>query len=147
MQEKINIQDLIPQKEPFVMVGELLYCDSLTTKTSLLIHEDNIFVEHCHKSDEQVFSQSGIIENVAQTCAARLGYLNRNQPVKIGMIGSVNNFEFSGILPKVGQEIITEICVETEIGQFILLSANVLCNENKIASGKMKVVLTDVDAN
>ncbi|MDR0507750.1 MAG: pseudouridylate synthase [Dysgonamonadaceae bacterium] len=135
--EQINIQDLIPQKEPFIMVEKLLFCDLERTKTSLSITNDNIFVEN------DIFSQSGIIENVAQTCAARLGYLNRNQPVKIGMIGSINDFEFSGVLPEAGQEIITEISVEAEVGQVILLNASVLCNENMIATGKMKVVLTD----
>ncbi|MDR0872974.1 MAG: pseudouridylate synthase [Prevotellaceae bacterium] len=135
--EQINIKDLIPQKEPFIMVEKLLHCDLEKTKTSLSIINDNIFVEN------DAFSQSGIVENVAQTCAARLGYLNRNQPVKIGMIGSINDFEFSGILPKAGQEIITEISVEAEVGQIILLNASVLCNENIVATGKMKVVLTD----
>ncbi|MDR2511062.1 MAG: pseudouridylate synthase [Bacteroidales bacterium] len=137
--ENINIKDLIPQQEPFIMVEKLLFCDLERTKTSLSIKNDNIFVEN------GVFSQSGIVENVAQTCAARLGYLNRNQPVKIGMIGSINDFEFSGVLPKAGQEILTEISVEAEVGQVILLNASVLCNENVVAIGKMKVVLTDVE--
>jgi predicted hotdog family 3-hydroxylacyl-ACP dehydratase len=135
---EIDIKDLIPQKEPFVMVEQLLHCDWERTKTSLSIKDDNIFVEN------GAFSQSGIIENIAQTCAARLGYLNRNHPVKIGMIGSIDDFEFSRVLPKVWQEIITEIVVEAEIGQVVLLNAKVLCGEQK-ASGKMKVVLTDTE--
>jgi 3-hydroxymyristoyl/3-hydroxydecanoyl-(acyl carrier protein) dehydratase len=139
MQEKINIQDIIPQKEPFIMVEKMQHCDTLRTKTSLLIREDNIFVEN------GMFSQSGIVENVAQTCAARLGYFNRNHPVKIGMIGSINDFEFLDILPKVGQEITTEINVEAEVAHVVLLNASVLCDENIVATGKMKVVLTDVE--
>jgi 3-hydroxymyristoyl/3-hydroxydecanoyl-(acyl carrier protein) dehydratase len=134
----IKILELLPQRPPFIMVEKLLFCDLEKTKTSLSIKNDNIFVENNH------FSQSGIIENVAQTCAARLGYLNRNQPVKIGMIGSINDFEFSGVLPRAGQEIITEINVEAEVGQVILLNASVLCNENIVVTGKMKEVLTDV---
>jgi predicted hotdog family 3-hydroxylacyl-ACP dehydratase len=139
MQEKVNIQDLIPQKEPFIMVDKLLHCDILSTKTSLSIRNDNIFVEN------GMFSQSGIVENVAQTCAARLGYYNRNRPVRIGMIGSINDFEFFGVFSKVGQEIITEISVEAEVANVILLNASVLCGNNVVAAGKMKVVLTDVE--
>jgi predicted hotdog family 3-hydroxylacyl-ACP dehydratase len=135
---EIDIKDLIPQKEPFVMVEKLLHCDWEMTKTSLSIKDDNIFVKN------GVFSQSGIIENVAQTCAIRLGYFNMNHPVKIGMIGSINDFEFLCVLPKTGQEIITEIMVEAEVGQVILLNANIFCGEKK-ASGKMKVVLTDTE--
>jgi 3-hydroxymyristoyl/3-hydroxydecanoyl-(acyl carrier protein) dehydratase len=88
------------------------------------------------------FSQSGIVENVAQTCAARMGYLNDN-PVRIGMIGSINDFEFTGILPKVGEKIDTKITVETEVGNIVLLNAVVLCGKTLIACGKMKVVLTN----
>lgn len=133
----IDIKTLIPQQPPFVMVEKLLHCDLEITKTSLSIVNDNIFVEN------GVFSQSGIIENVAQTCAARLGYLNRNQPVKIGMIGSINDFEFSGKMVKVNDKIFTEITVETEMGNIILLNSKVLCNNEILATGKMKVVLTE----
>ncbi|GHU68495.1 hypothetical protein FACS189413_05510 [Bacteroidia bacterium] len=136
--EKVNILKLLPQQPPFIMVDKLLFCDNITTKTSLFIKNDNIFVEN------GVFSQSGIVENVAQTCAARLGYLNRNQPVKIGMIGSINDFELFS-LPKINENISTEIIVDAEVGNIILLNAGVLCNGNKIAQGKMKVVLTDTE--
>ncbi|MDR1543437.1 MAG: pseudouridylate synthase [Prevotellaceae bacterium] len=133
--ETINISELLPQRPPFVMVEKLLFCDLEKTKTSFKIESGNIFVEN------GVFTQSGIIENVAQTCAVRMGYLNED--VKIGMIGSINDFEFFGILPKTGEIIETEIAVEAEVGNIILLKASVLYNENKIATGKMKVVLTD----
>jgi len=134
-----DIKTLLPQQPPFVMVEKLLFCDVEKTKTSLLIKSDNIFVEN------GVFSQSGIIENVAQTCAARMGYLGDNQNVKIGMIGSINNFEFTGFLPKTDDEIFTEIVVDTEIGNIVLLNAQVVCNEKIVATGKMKVVLTDTE--
>jgi 3-hydroxymyristoyl/3-hydroxydecanoyl-(acyl carrier protein) dehydratase len=154
--ENISIKDLIPQKEPFVMVEKLLFCDTKKTRTLLSIKNDNIFMTpyHCgnvtpqssEKNDDTlVFSQSGIIENVAQTCAACLGYLNRNQPVKIGMIGSINDFEFSENFAKVGDTIFTEITVETEIGNIILLNATVLCKNKNLATGKMKVVLTEIE--
>jgi len=138
--EKIDILALLPQRPPFVMVDRLLFCDLSTTRTSLVVREENIFVENGY------FSQSGVVENVAQTCAARLGYLNMDQPVKIGMIGSINDFEFSGVSARVGQVIDTEIVVETEVGNVHLLSAKVMCGETLIAGGKMKVVLTDVRA-
>jgi 3-hydroxymyristoyl/3-hydroxydecanoyl-(acyl carrier protein) dehydratase len=149
--ENINIKTLIPQKEPFIMVEKLLFCNLEKTQTSLSIKNDNIFVEplcHCwldpqSPEKELIFSQSGIIENVAQTCAARMGYLNINQPVKIGMIGSINDFEFSENIAEVGDTIFTEITVDTEIGNIILLNANVLCKDKILACGKMKVVLTE----
>jgi len=138
--EKIDILALLPQLPPLVMVDRLLFCDQTVTHTSLMVREENIFVEN------GVFSQSGVVENVAQTCAARLGYLSMGQPVKIGMIGSINDFEFSGTTVRAGQTIDTEIVVETEVGNVHLLSAKVMCGKTLIAEGKMKVVLTDVEA-
>jgi predicted hotdog family 3-hydroxylacyl-ACP dehydratase len=135
--ENINIKDLIPQRPPFVMVEKLLFCDWKKTKTSFTIQNDNIFVE------DSTFSQSGIIENVAQTCAARMGVLNDG--VKIGMIGSINDFEFFGVLPKIYEIIETEIIVEAEVGNIILLNAEVKSGERFFARGKMKVVLTDIE--
>jgi len=135
--EEVNILALLPQQPPFVMVEKLLFCDVEKTKTSLSIKSDNIFVEN------GVFLQNGIIENVAQTCAARMGYLGDSENVKIGMIGSINDFEFTGFLPKIDDEIITEIVVDTEIGNIVLLNAQVVCNKKILATGKMKVVLTD----
>ena len=161
LSSNFSINSLLPQQPPFVMVEKLLFCDIEKTKTSLLIKSDNIFVEpmcHCgldpqslKTSDSDfrqndsilVLSQSGIIENVAQTCAARMGYLGDRENVKIGMIGSINDFEFTGFLPKIDDEIITEIVVDTEIGNVVLLNATVVCNEKIVAKGKMKVVLTD----
>ena len=137
--EKIDILELLPQRPPFIMIDKLLFCDDLTTKTSLFIQKDNIFVENGY------FSQSGLVENVAQTCAVRLGYLNINQPIRIGMIGSINDFEFSGVLVQVGETIDTEILMEAKVGEVILLSAKVMCNEIPIAQGKMKVVLTETE--
>ena len=84
-----NIIDLIPQRAPIVMVDEFLGIDGNVSKTRFTIHEDNIFV------DENRISECGIIEHIAQSAAARVGYIfkSNNQPIPIGYIGSVNNFE------------------------------------------------------
>jgi predicted hotdog family 3-hydroxylacyl-ACP dehydratase len=146
----IDIKTLIPQQPPFIMIDELLFCDDERTKTLFTIKCDNVFLEplsNCVQQQNQTdvaFSQSGIIENIAQTCAARMGYLGNRQKVKIGMIASINNFEIF-YLPKINDQIITEIVVETEIGNVVLLNTTVVCNEKIIATGKMKVVLTDIE--
>jgi 3-hydroxymyristoyl/3-hydroxydecanoyl-(acyl carrier protein) dehydratase len=133
------IKELIPQREPFVMVDKLLACNTSAAKTSLSIRCGNIFVEN------GMFSQCGIIENVAQTCAAMMGYNSKNQKVRIGMIGSIGDFEFLDGCAMVGDEIFTEIMVEAQMGSIILLNANVLCNQKILAHGKMKVVLTNIE--
>ena len=129
--ERLDIKQLIPQQEPFVMVGILHFCDEATTRTSFTIEGDNIFVD------------KGILENVAQTCAVRLGFLTINQPVRLGFIGAINDFCFSGYLPQVGDTIHTEIDVTAEIGNIIMMEAKVECRQNAIAWGKMKVALME----
>lgn len=65
--ESIDIHTLLPQQEPFVMVGRLTHYDDENVETTTTIAPDNIFV------DNGEFSSAGMIENIAQTCAARIG--------------------------------------------------------------------------
>jgi len=132
--ETIDVLTLIPQRKPFVAVEQLHFCDTQRTVTSFLIKNDSIFVEN------GAITESGILENVAQTCAVRLGYLARGEEIKTGMIGAVNDFDIL-LLPVVGERLLTEIVVEAEVGGVILLSAKVSCNNCPVAQGKMKVAL------
>ncbi|MBF0976313.1 MAG: pseudouridylate synthase [Bacteroidetes bacterium] len=127
--EDIDVRQLIPQKEPFVMVDKLLYCDETTTKTALTIKADNIFV------DGGVLSRAGILENVAQTCATRIGYLT------IGFIGAINNFSFSDVYVGIGDCLSTEIVTAAEVGNITQVDATVMCHDRLVAKGNMKVAL------
>jgi predicted hotdog family 3-hydroxylacyl-ACP dehydratase len=115
----------------------LIFCNSEQTQTQFTVREDNLFVVGGR------FTEMGILENVAQTCAVRLGYLNKEQPIRIGVIGSVDNFELQ-YLPLTGDKITTTITIITEVLNIVMLSASVLCGENTVASCNMKVVLTEM---
>ena len=67
----IDVHELLPQQEPFVMVGCLTHVDEVRTISETLIRPDNLFVE------DGRFSASGLVENIAQTCAARIGFVNK----------------------------------------------------------------------
>ena len=69
---------------------------------------------------------AGLIENVAQTCATRIGWLNRDKPVKIGVIGSVSNLEIIR-LPRVGQSLTTRVDVLSEIFEALVVHAEIKC--------------------
>ncbi|MEJ7587131.1 MAG: 3-hydroxyacyl-ACP dehydratase [Ferruginibacter sp.] len=105
-----NIELLIPQREPFVMIDELLSFDDQTTRSSFLIKKDNIFVEN------ERFGEPGLLENIAQTAAARAGYISRisNQLVEIGYIGAVKNLVIHS-LPSVHDKLVTEITVNNQV--------------------------------
>jgi len=131
-----NILDLIPQKSPFVMVDKLLNFNDTSTTTSLTIRADNIFVEN------GLFKEPGLIENIAQTTAARAGYIAKtsNKPVLVGYIGSVNNLEIFS-LPQTGDHLETEIIIDNQIFDVTIISGKITCKEEIIAQCRMKIFI------
>jgi predicted hotdog family 3-hydroxylacyl-ACP dehydratase len=134
-----NIESLLPQSAPFVMIDKLFYSDETITRSGLLIQEDNIFVV------DGELREPGLVENIAQTVAVRAGYISRqeNNPVLVGYIGSVNNLEILA-LPKTGNELVTEITIENQIFDITIISGKVFCNDQLIAQCQMKIFINKV---
>ncbi len=140
--KEIQIETLIPQHAPFIMIGALTHFDKTITCTSFTIANDNIFVE------EGLFTESGIIENIAQTCAARMGYINTyiiSDTVKLGFIGAIKNLVIEE-LPKVGETLSTTIEVVNEVFALTLVNAKVEIGDKLIASCEMKISITDIES-
>lgn len=139
--DELTIEELIPQRPPFVMIDRLVSSDDVYSVTEFTIREDNLFIE------EGRLSASGLIENIAQTCAARIGYINLNhgQTVKIGVIGSISNLNIERT-PKVGEKLITTIKLLEEVFQMTLVEAVTTCNNEEIVRANMKIALTDIDS-
>lgn len=140
--EKIDIHELLPQREPFVMVGKLLHFDMEKTVTGTEVKTDNIFV------DDGVFTASGIIENIAQTCAARIGYINKyilKKGIQLGFIGAIRNMKLHRC-PKVGEVIVTSIVTVEEIFGMTLVRAMVMSGEEVIADSEMKIALSETES-
>lgn len=133
---KFDITELIPQRPPIIMVDGLTLCDEQKTTTFFFIKEDNIFCEN------GCFSEPGLIENIAQSAATRIGYLNKisNQEVLIGYIGAIKNLEIN-FLPKILTEIITEITIETEILGFTIIHGKILSNNEVAAECNMTIFI------
>lgn len=138
---EIDILELLPQRRPFVMVDRLNYCDERVAKTELTVTADNIFVEAGR------LQPTGLLENIAQTCAARIGYqtLNCGDNVKIGVIGAVSNMTVVSC-PAVGQRIDTCIEVQEEVFSMTLVHAQVQMGGELICEADMKIALTDKEA-
>ncbi|MDE7403111.1 MAG: pseudouridylate synthase [Muribaculaceae bacterium] len=135
----IDIHELLPQQEPFVMVGCLLHFDMVETVTQTVVNADNIFVE------EGKFTSSGIIENIAQTCAARIGYINKyilKKGIQIGFIGAVRKLQIFR-LPDIGETIVTKIHVFEEVFGMILAEAEVKTGSETIAKSEIKIALSE----
>ena len=137
---QIPIGGILPQRAPFIMVGQLLHYDEIVTSTRFQITEDNLFCQN------GVFVASGIVENIAQTCAARIGYINKyilHKDVNIGFIGAVRNLEIVQ-LPKVGETIETRIEVLSSSFGLTLARGEVrLLDGTLLAEGEMKIALSE----
>lgn len=117
----IDVHTVLPQQEPFVMIGSLTHFEMGTSTTETLIKEDNIFV------DDGCFSASGMMENIAQTCAARIGFYNKyilHKDVQVGFIGAVRDFRIYALAP-VGTVITTRVDVIEEIFGMTLARATI----------------------
>ncbi|WP_455629728.1 pseudouridylate synthase [Parabacteroides sp.] len=138
---KVNVLELIPQRAPFIMIDCLVHFDSVATTSKFAVHSDNLFFK------EDRLLASGLIENIAQTCAARIGYINRmsNEAVKLGFIGAIRNLKINKT-PKVGETIYTTIIVKEEVFQMTLVDAVVKLNDEVIVEAEMKIALSDKDS-
>ncbi len=135
----IDIHELLPQQEPFVMISSLVRFDMQTTVTETIVSADNMFVEY------GVFTAPGIVENIAQTCAARIGYVNKyilKKGIQLGFIGAIRDLKVKQ-LPKVGNTITTTISVIDSVFGMTLVDAVVLNNGAEVVSAQMKIAVKE----
>lgn len=137
----VNILDLIPQRPPFIMIDCLTHFDPVITSSRFTVRDNNLFFS------EGRLLTSGLIENIAQTCAARIGYINRlsNEVIKLGFIGAVRNLKIYKT-PLTGDTIYTTITVKEEVFQMTLVDAVVKLNDETIAEAEMKIALSDIES-
>ena len=131
-----DILSYIPQRPPFVMVDRVMASDETSTKSSFRIREDNIFVEGGK------LKEPGLVENIAQTAAARAGFkaLSEGEPVKVGFIGGIRNLQVLGF-PEVGSDIETEITVVNQVYDVSVISGKVTCKGMLLAACEMKIFI------
>lgn len=133
---KSKVEELLPQKKPFVMVSFLYDFNETSVTTGFEILKDNLFVEN----DE--FNESGLIENMAQSIALHTNYdfFLKNKKAPTGYIGSIKNVKLLE-LPKVGETIKTNVQVLQEFMGVTLVDATVTCGDKEIISAQLKTVL------
>lgn len=121
------------------MIGQLTHFDMSHTTTETVISADNIFV------DDDRFSATGLVENIAQTCAARIGYINKyilKKGVQLGFIGAVKKMDIMA-LPQVGDTIETEIETVAEVLGMILAKGIVRCGERVLVTTDIKIAIKE----
>lgn len=135
------VSALIPQKPPIEMVDKLWLNNETTTISGFTIKENNIFCQ------DGFFHEPGIIENIAQTAALRVGYIvslmekngeKVNPPV--GYIGAIKKLIIHQ-LPKIGAELRTEVKIEHVVFDVTLISGKTTLNGDLVAECEMKIFL------
>lgn len=130
-----QLENLIPQKHPFVLISSLKEINDKTCVTTFTINDGHVLC------DNGKLSLAGLLENMAQSSGCKLGYEDfmEGRKPRVGFIGEVRDFQFSR-LPAVGEELTTEITIESKVfGSVTVISGKVHTGGEEIASCRMKV--------
>lgn len=136
MDPQIPIPELIPQRPPFVLVDNFVFEDEETQYSVFRVPGDHVLVE------EGVLLEAGLVENIAQTAAARAGYLCRRdgQPVPLGYIGAVQRLDIQE-LPLVDEEIRTTIAVRHQVFNATQIEGTVRRGDKILGTCEMKIFI------
>jgi predicted hotdog family 3-hydroxylacyl-ACP dehydratase len=135
MNNYIDVKNLIPQQPPFVFIDTIFDVSRTSLYSNFTITEKTLLCENGQ------FREGGLIENIAQTAAAYIGYFNTSEP-KIGVIGAIKNFT-TYALPAVGETLTTKLTIEQEIFNMILCNAEIRISNKLIATCEMKVAIPE----
>ena len=136
--EKNNIEELLPQHPPFIMVDALTEYDNDAAETQFEVNADNLLVK------DGKLRTCGLIENIAQTSAARIGYYYKyvlHQPVQMGFVGSIRGMKVKRN-PQVGEVLTTRIEIIAEAFGMVAFAATVRDGSGDvIAKAEMKTAI------
>ena len=128
-------RDLLPQQPPYLLVDLLLSYDDDTSQASYVVQDV-----------PPLTGFTLIVEHIAQTCAARIGYYNKvilHRPVQIGYVGAIPSLTVHRA-PVVGEELLTTIQVLSSAFGLSLVHAQVQDRQTAelLAEGDIKIALS-----
>lgn len=131
-----DIKRLIPQREPFIMVDEIEASDDTHAVTALTVRSDNYFM-----LPDGTMSETGLIEHIAQSCSALMGYLALEQQLAnppVGLIGEVKHFECHR-RPQASEEVCTTIEFGFTFGNVTIATGESRVDDELIAKAQLKI--------
>ena len=134
--DKTTIENYIPQRRPMVMIDCLTKATDECAVSEFTIEPDNIFVS------EGLFTEFGLIENIAQTAAAQAGYLHQQQgiPITQGFIAAIKNVTIL-TLPPLHSKIKTTVTVTNRIFEVVIIQGTVEHNDITLCHCEMKIFI------
>jgi 3-hydroxyacyl-[acyl-carrier-protein] dehydratase len=131
---KNEIEQYIPQRSPIVMIHELAEASEEHAVTHLHVNTENVFVR------DGVLLEPGMVENIAQTAAAQVGYIFKQNDLQIpiGYIAGIKDLEVYG-QPPVGSTIKTTVKVLNQVLDVTLVEGLIHLDGNLLARCEMRI--------
>jgi predicted hotdog family 3-hydroxylacyl-ACP dehydratase len=132
----VDVITYIPQRAPFVMIDELIKAEGNISITVFTVQEGQALVK------DGLFTEAGIVENIAQTAAAGAGYhaVEEGKSIPVGFIGSIKDLLVHE-LPDAGDTITTEVQFLHHIASVHVVRGRVFKMGREIASCEMKIFI------
>lgn len=133
-----DIKKLIPQREPFIMVGRIEAVDDTHAVTALAVRSDNYFM-----LPDGTLAETGLIEHIAQSCSALMGAIALEKHFEhppVGLIGEVKHFECRR-RPKSGELITTQIEFGFNFGNVTIATGVSSVGNEEIAKAQLKIFM------
>ena len=135
----IPIGTILLQEPPFRFVDRLDAFDGGDVVTSFTVPSDGPLVE------DGCLTEAGLVENMAQSIAARIGYISvyiDHVPVRIGYLGQVKNLEIN-CLPRSGEVLATSVRLRQEVFGITMADVRECRGEETVAQAAIKTALRD----
>lgn len=137
----INIQEYLPHREPLLMVDGIIELCKEKVITRFSIQADNIFLFN------NQLQESGLIENMAQTCASIVGQSffddQSNDTKVIGFITSIKKVNIFS-LPHLGQEIITKAKLVSQYENICNVSCETFCEDELLGTAEINLFIQEI---
>ena len=133
-----EIERLIPQRYPIMMVDELLEAEDGKALACLEIRPDNYFME-----EDGRISELGLIEHIAQSASAFAGYKALGEGAEhppVGYIGEVKKFRCH-FRPQAGGRLLTAITVVADAEGVTLIQGETRLDGKVAAETQMKIFI------
>lgn len=126
------IETLLPHRAPMLLLETFTGCTDTTASATACFAADHFAV-----ADGKVL-EPALVECVAQTVAAAMGYRARGQagPPRIGMLTIVSDFQIHS-RPPAGQQLQIEARELRRLGPMLMVAGTITCNGQLIASGNL----------
>lgn len=131
---KNDITRFIPQRDPIVMVHNLLEASDTHAVTQLFVADDNVFVA------DGAFAEPGLVENIAQTAAVHVGFqcTLKGLPIPIGYIASIRDLKING-LPPAKSTITTSVKITNKVLDVTVVQGQVVYDNQVLCTCEMRI--------